>query len=141
MSERNRENNFEADPDDVRLKAFALLNKIGPADDDEASNWPEEPRRQSFTSYQKNVNTKAQLEEFRRQSAPAVYASNDYYEEWGIAGLMVSCIADACKKSADYAMKTSYESMYPDSKQADGEFERVGILHTYRSTGQNSGET
>ena len=59
-----------------------------------------------------------------------------------MAGLLVSCIAEACKKSTDYAIKTGYESIYPDStKDAAGDFEKVSIMDTYRNTGQTSGET
>ena len=141
MSDRKRESRgFEEDPEEVRLKAFALLNRLGPTEEDDASTWPEKPTRESFTSYQKNENTKSEVDELRRQSAPPAYASNEYYEEWGLAGLMVSCIADACKKSADYAIKTGYESIYPDAKRTEGDFERVSILNTYRNTGQTSGE-
>ena len=69
----------------------------------------------------------------------------------------MSCIADACQKSTDYVARSGYETIYTAAAatssatttttpsrldDARGEFEKVSILHTYRSShGQVSGES
>jgi hypothetical protein len=144
MSKNNNNDRYQDSPDDeedIRLKAFALLNRIGPDADDDETTWPEKPQLR-ISSYQRNdINTRPQKDE-PRGSPPAHMADNhDYYEEWGLAGLFVSCIADACKKSTEYAARIGYETIHPDSRGPGGDFERVNILGTYQSTGgQCSGE-
>jgi hypothetical protein len=114
------------DPEDIRLKAFALLNRIGPDEDDDETTWPEKPEPPVLSPYQKA----AQAPRPADLRKPAVQAN--HYDELGFAGILVGCIADACKKSVEYAAKTGYESIYPDSKQAKGDFEKVSILCTYQ---------
>ncbi|CAB9521945.1 expressed unknown protein [Seminavis robusta] len=130
---------YEEEEVDVRLKAFALLNRIGPTADDDASTWPEKPQPRS--SYQRNETPQTEKDSLRRSSAPARYVNNNY-EELGMAGLFVSCIADACKKSTEYAARMGYETIYPGGggREAEGEFEKVNILGTYGTGGQASGE-
>jgi hypothetical protein len=128
------------DEEDVRIKAFALLNRIGPADDDDETTWPENPQLR-LSSYQRNENKKARKDDPRGPAQTHCADKNDYYEEWGMAGLLVSCIADACKKSTEYAARIGYETIHPDTRGAGDDFERVNILGTYQSaSSQSSGE-
>ena len=146
MSSNYRDDETEEGPEeDVRLKAFALLNKIGRDEDDDETTWPEKPPpKEQLSSYQKpHKNAGTAQKDTRRRPPIQINPTNaDHYEEWGIAGLMVSCIADACKKSTEYAARRGYESIYPDAREATGDFEKVSILNTYGvgSQGQSSGE-
>ena len=139
-SNRRYQDEPEDDEDDVRLKAFALLNRLGPSEDDDESTWPEKPIPQPrLSSYQRNDEMKPHNDALRRE-ARHVNSTSEYYEEWGVAGLFVCCVADACKKSAEYAARIGYETIYPDTREAEGDFEKVSILPTYGNTGQSSGE-
>jgi len=106
--------------DEIRLKAFSLLTKIGPDKDDDPSQWPEKPtprNSQVYSTYQSGASSAAlQSRHLEHQPAAAVVVNprqnNGYYEELGMAGLLVSCIADACVKSTEFVAKTGYESIY-----------------------------
>ena len=132
----------EDQEEDVRLKAFALLNKIGPDKDDDTTAWPEKPPPQKLlSSYQNPEFVSADDKQSRPPIRIHSSSADPAYEEWGIAGLMVSCIADACKKSTEYAARRGYESM--TSREASGDFEKVSILNTYTMPGEvnNSNNT
>ena len=125
----------EDQEEDVRLKAFALLNKIGPDKDDDKTAWPERPPPQDQLSSYQNPEFVSANDSHSRPPIRIHSSSTDQaYEEWGIAGLMVSCIADACKKSTEYAARRGYESM--NSGEASGNFEKVSILKSYSMPGE-----
>ena len=123
----------DEDDDDIRLKAFNLLNKIGPDDDDDESSWPQKPLpKKQLSSYQNSShNHPGRNNNANRSAIQTNPAIKDQYEELGLAGLLVSCIADACRKSTEYATRKGYESLVPDARTAMGEFEKVDILDTY----------
>ena len=79
---------------EVRQRAFDLLNRMGPATDDDESNWPRSPRISSY-----------QNPDYQYQDASPAYEvdddddDDDHLGAWGVQGL-VQCVSDACKLGA-----------------------------------------
>jgi hypothetical protein len=131
-----------SNPEEIRQKAYALLERVGgPDNDDDSTTWPEEPSlRRSLdeaeedkearesklppSSYQ---NTPQKVRILRREEEEEE-KSSEYMSEndriGGLVGFFLQCVSDACKASSN--MLTSTTGYYDTAAEVPKLLVRTG---------------
>jgi hypothetical protein len=119
MSTASQSSEGEEDAQEIRQRAFDLLNRMGgPGDQDDANEWPQSPQRtrqslaSTYSSYQQQATGEpsrsgipASVHTDASSRSSASSASSSFTE------VFVSCVSDACKMASSEVLRTGYDNL------------------------------
>lgn len=147
-----------SDPDEIRKKAYDLLNQIGPEDNDDKAMWPEQPSPPRSYQHQKTIQRDNRDDDDckigeSREIGFDVYQHDPY--GGGITGFLIKSISDLCKETPDPAQvyeilkqipqflsATSNDTVdsaveYYNSRRSpstEGSYEKIPVLNSYQGS-------